>query len=634
MASPDGGWYDETPPRVVSTSPEDKGVNVRAKKISINFNEFIKIEDAQSKVIVSPPQLEQAEIIAAGKKIIVELHDSLKENTTYTVDFSDAISDNNEGNPMGHYTYSFSTGDHIDTLEVSGYCLNAENLEPMKGVLVGLYPSDVADSTFHKEPMMRVSRSNAAGQFTIKGVAPGQYRAFALEDADGDYVFGQKSEAVAFSKRIIEPTSKPDTRQDTIWRDTLHIDNILSVGYTHFLPDDVTMLCFKEPQTFRSLLKTERSDPHKLGLYFTCGSDTLPKLKGLNFEGTEKFYVEASEKNDTVTYWIADSTLINQDTLLIELTYLMTDTLELLVEQTDTIEFVPKEGYEKRLKDQQKALEEWLKSQEKKKKKGEQFDSIMPVKPLEYKMSVSSSMDPDQHFYLEMPEPLAVCDTAAIHLYQKIDSMWYNCPHQLKQISVRRYELVAGWKPDMELSLEMDSAAFRTIYGVTSAAKKTGIKVRSEDDYSTLTVEMSNTNDPDTGGKASDIMVMLVNASDAIVKTVRSDASGVARFRYVRPGKYYLRAFFDLNHNGVWDTGCYDEGLQAEPVFYFNEEVECKQKWDVTRRWNLTALPRFKQKPEKLIKQKPEAAKKQRNLNLERAKKLGKEYLKEKGVGI
>ncbi len=634
MASPDGGWYDETPPRVVSATPEDKGVNVKAKKISINFNEFIKIEDAQSKVIVSPPQLEQAEIRAAGKKIIVELHDSLKENTTYTVDFSDAISDNNEGNPMGHYTYSFSTGDHIDTLEVSGYCLNAENLEPMKGVLVGLYPSDVADSTFHKEPMIRVSRSNAAGMFTIKGVAPGSYRAFALEDADGDYVFGQKSEAVAFSKRIIEPTSKPDTRQDTIWRDTLHIDNILNVGYTHFLPDDVTMLCFKEPQTFRSLLKTERSEPNKLGLFFTYGSDSLPKLKGLNFEGTEKFFVEASEKNDTLTYWIADSTLINQDTLQIALTYLMTDTLEQLVEQTDTIEFIPKVGYEKRLKDQQKAQEEWLKAQEKKKKKGEKYDSIMPVKPLQYKMSVSGSMDPDQRFYFEMPEPLAICDTAAIHLYQKIDSTWYNCPHQLKQLTVRRYELVADWKPEMELSLEIDSAAFQTVYGLTSASSKTGIKVKSEKDYSTLTVEMSNTDDADTGGKASDIMVVLVNASDAIYKTTRSGADGVARFRYVRPGQYYIRAFFDLNHNGIWDTGCYDEGRQAEPVYYFNEEVECKQKWDVTRKWNLTAMPRFKQKPEKLIKQKPETAKKQRNLNLERAKKLGREYLKEKGVGL
>ena len=191
MGSPDGGWYDDTPPRVVSSSPADKGVDVRTRKVSINFNEFIKIEDAQNKVIVSPPQLEQAEIKASGKRIIVELKDSLKDNTTYTIDFSDAITDNNEGNPMGSYTFSFSTGDHIDTLEVSGYCLNAENLEPIKGMLVGLYLADsllTADSLnlqlFHTTPMMRVSRTNGSGKFTIKGVAPGAYCVFALNDAD------------------------------------------------------------------------------------------------------------------------------------------------------------------------------------------------------------------------------------------------------------------------------------------------------------------------------------------------------------------------------------------------------------------------------------------------------------------
>ena len=128
MGNPDGGWYDETPPQVIGAEPEDKGINVNSRKIKILFNEFIKIENATDNVIVSPPQLEQPEIKAAGKRILIELKDSLKSNTTYTIDFSDAISDNNEGNPLGNFTYSFSTGDRIDTLEVSGNVLEAENL--------------------------------------------------------------------------------------------------------------------------------------------------------------------------------------------------------------------------------------------------------------------------------------------------------------------------------------------------------------------------------------------------------------------------------------------------------------------------------------------------------------------------
>ena len=631
MGSPDGGWYDENPPKVVSSTPEDKGTNVRAKKITINFDEFIKIENAQEKVIVSPPQIEQAEIKAAGKRIIVELKDSLKDNTTYTVDFSDAIVDNNESNPMGNYTFSFSTGDQIDTLEVSGYCLNAENLEPIKGISVGLYPYDAPDSIFRKEPMIRISRTNSSGKFTIKGVAPGAYRAFALQDADGDFVLSQKSEQLGFSRDKIEPSCKPDTRPDTIWRDSLHILDIKRIGYTHFLPDDVTLLCFQEPNTDRSFLKIERNEPNKLGIFFTYGCDSLPKLRGLNFDSTDSFVLEASEKKDTLLYWIADTTLINLDTLDIEMTYLATDTLGQLVEKVDTIAGYAKVSYEKRMKEKQKELEQWQKEQEKKKKSGEAYDSIIPPKMLQVDISANGNIEPKQRIFIEVPEPLARLNEDGIHLYQEIDSAWYNCPHELQQISTRKYEIKVDTQPKMTLSLEIDSAAFESIYGLCSDKKKVGIKVKGEEDFSTLDVELSGI---PKNADPTKVCVMLIDGSDKIAKQMKADAAGKVKFNYVKPGKYYLRAFIDMNDNDIWDTGCYDEDRQPEEVFYFNEEVECKQKWDVKRQWNLTAKPRYKQKPEAIIKQKPEVAKKQKSLNLERAKKLGKEYMKEKGVNL
>ena len=177
MGSPDGGWYDDTPPYVVSSTPEDGATFVETRRIVINFNEYIKLQDAQSKVIISPPQLEIPEIKEGGKRIIVELKDSLKQNTTYTIDFGDAISDNTEGNPMGNYAFTFSTGSRIDTLQVSGYVLSAENLEPVKDVLVGLY-DDPSDTVFTSKPMTRISRTDSRGHFCIKGVAPGTYRAY------------------------------------------------------------------------------------------------------------------------------------------------------------------------------------------------------------------------------------------------------------------------------------------------------------------------------------------------------------------------------------------------------------------------------------------------------------------------
>lgn len=229
-----------------------------------------RLEDATSKVTVSPPQLEMPEINASGKKIVVELQDSLKENTTYTIDFSDAISDNNEGNPLGNYTYSFSTGDQIDTLEVSGYVLDASNLEPVKGIKVGLY-NDLADSAFKTKPMLRVSQTDSRGHFVIKGVAPGTYRAYALKDVDGDFRFTQKGEMIGFNHDTFVPSFKPDVRTDTIWRDSLHIDALKQIPYTHFLPDDITLLAFTQLQTDRFLLKTERKDAEKFSMFFSYG---------------------------------------------------------------------------------------------------------------------------------------------------------------------------------------------------------------------------------------------------------------------------------------------------------------------------------------------------------------------------
>ena len=386
MGQPDGGWFDDTPPRVVSTNPIEKGTKVKSKKVTITFDEFIKLEDASNKVVVSPPQIEPADIKSSGKNIIVELKDSLKENTTYTIDFSDAISDNNEGNPMGNYTYSFSTGERIDTFEVSGNVLDASNLEPVKGILVGLY-DDLSDTVFARKPFIRVSRTDSRGRFVIKGIAPGTYRAYALQDADGDYIYSQKSEMIAFNHETFEPYAKPDVRQDTVWRDTLRIDSIMRVDYTHFYPDNIVLRAFTVKQTDRYLVKSDRNEPDRLNFFFSNGNDSLPEIKGLNFNSDSAFVVESTLKKDTVTYWIKDTTLINRDSLMIEAKYLMTDSTGTLVMQTDTLEMIPKMSYEKRMKQKMKDIEKWQKEQDKKKKRGEAYDSIMAQKPLELQIT-------------------------------------------------------------------------------------------------------------------------------------------------------------------------------------------------------------------------------------------------------
>ena len=619
MGQPDGGWFDETPPKVIGASPADGAVNVNQKKINIYFDEFIKLDNPSEKVVVSPPQLEQPEIKGAGRRIQISLVDSLKANTTYTIDFSDAISDNNEGNPMGNYTYSFSTGAAIDTMEVSGHVLESENLEPVKGILVGLY-ADHADSAFRTKPMLRVSRTDSRGRFVIKGVAPGSYRIYALQDQDGDYKFSQKSEKIAFSHDIIVPSCKPDVRQDTTWVDSLHIKSIDQVDYIHFLPDNIVLRAFTEPLTDRFFLKAERQKANSFTLFFSYGDSILPQIKGLNFDAENAFLVEASEKKDTITYWLKDTALVNQDTLLMDITYRMTDSTGVLVNKTDSAqEILSKEPYAKRMKNMEKELAAWTKKQEKKKKKGEPYDSVMEVKPLDVQLSVSSQFDPDQNVIFSFPTPLAKVDTAAIHLYAKHDTLWYRAPMEFLPLENRKYELRGEWRPDIEYSLEVDSAAFEDIYGLASKPIKQGFKVNSLDTYGTLLVNITSLHD-------LPLIVQLLDAQDKVVKETKT-VNGVAEFYYLKPQKYYMRLIVDRNNNGKWDTGNYDSDQQAEEVYYYPETIECKAKWDLTESWDPLARELSLQKPGAITKQKPDKEKKVKNQNVQRAAKLGIQYV-------
>lgn len=630
MGRPDGGWYDETPPHVIASTPADRSTDVSAKRVNIYFDEFIKLENASEKVVVSPPQLEQAEIKATGKKISVLLKDSLKPNTTYTIDFSDAIKDNNEDNPMGNYTYSFSTGNHIDTLEVAGTVLAAQNLEPVKGILVGLY-AEFADSCFQKQPMLRVARADSRGHFVIKGVAPGAYRIYALNDQDGDYRFSQKSEQIAFSHDTIRPAFCDAMRQDTLWLDSLHIKDIKRTGYTRFTPDDLVLRAFEHVQTDRFFLKAERQQPNSFSLFFSYGSDRLPELTPLNFDATDQLLIEPSARRDTITYWLRDTTLVNQDTLNVAMTYLMTDTLGNLVPQTDTLQILSKQPYEKRLKEAQKSYEEWKKKEEKKRKRGEPYDSIMPPKELNFKLQLDSKLDPDRNIRFEFDTPLASADTSKIHLYAKHDTLWYEAPLRFEpiktkmwgdsiatEVSKRIYTLRAEWRPDIEYSLEIDSLAFTDIYGVASAKLKKGFKVGSLDDYSSLVLNIQQL-------KGKNICVELLSREDKAVKSVQT-TNGYATFYYIKPGTYYARLFVDTNNNGVWDTGDYNTGLQPEEVFYYPYNIECKAKWDMNLNWDITAKPLDQQKPNEIKKQKGEQQRKIQQRNIERARKLGVAY--------
>ena len=243
IGQPDGGPYDEEPPVLVKATPELNATGVTGNDIELLFDENVKLQNAFEKVVISPPQSQMPVIKSNGKRVTVELIDTLVPNITYSIDFGDAIVDNNEGNPYENFTYVFSTGDAVDTLAISGVVLNAEDLEPIKGAVVGLH-SSLDDSAFTSKPFERVSRTDSRGRFSIKGIASGTYRVYALTDANQNNYFDQKSEKVAFMDATVSPFASEAMRADTVWRDSTTIDTIRQVRYTRFQPDDLVLRAF------------------------------------------------------------------------------------------------------------------------------------------------------------------------------------------------------------------------------------------------------------------------------------------------------------------------------------------------------------------------------------------------------
>ena len=616
IGNPDGGPYDEEPPVLLESEPAINATNVTKGKVVLSFNENVKLNNAFEKVVVSPPQSQMPEIKHNGKHVTVELYDTLVPNTTYSIDFGDAIVDNNEGNPYENFAYVFSTGDVVDTLAVSGTVLNAEDLEPIKGMVVGLH-SVHADTAFTTKPFERVARTDSRGRFTIKGIAPGSYRIYALADANQNNYFDQKSEKIAFMKAAVSPFATEAVRPDTVWRDSITIDTIHSVKYTRFQPDDIVLRAFNEEMKVQYLVKSPRDTHNKFVLYFASPNAELPRLKGISHNIDNAYIIEASEKMDTLVYWLKDSLLYSSDTITLSVTYSSFDDTGAPAGRCDTISLVPKKKWEKIVEAEAKLFEEAKKKFLKIESRREGYDEnnppeyIPPVKVLPFRFTGSAAMDINADCRLMFDEPLLSADTAAIHLSVMVDSLWVPMDFVFRQSegNIRNYNIFAEWRPEQSYRIEVDSAAFKGIYGGVSEKFSRDIKFRSLNDYAVLYLRV-----PGIGDKA---IVQLMTKDEKVVMQEHTKG-GLCSFYFIKPGTYYLRLIVDENGNGKWDTGDFLKGVQPEKVYYYHHELDLRAMFEYSQDdWNINA-PLDEQKPLDITKQKPDKERKKMNRNATR----------------
>ena len=600
MASPTGGEVDLDPPKVVRSSPGFNAINVAKGEVTIEFDENVTIKNPSENVIITPPQKAFPIIQTVNRKITVKLKDTLMVNKTYNIDFTDAIVDNNEENPLENFSYSFSTGDVVDSLAVSGKVLSAYNLEPIKGIYVGLH-SNLSDTAFTKIRFERISRTNEGGFFTIRGIAPGKYKIYALDDANRDYMYIDPTRAIAFMDAIIEPTSEGATRNDTVYALKKKnepadapkiIDTVKTVKYTRFLPDNIVLRSFKSSFQRKFLQSNERKG-NQLFIYFGAPT-TMPKVEPFNFDKDKDWAIlEKYPKNDTLIYWIKDKTINAMDTIALQVTYLKTDSLNQDVPVTDTLKFVDR----MRRKD---AKEEEKKQKEEKKKLKE--GEVPAITFLDIKQNLTSSWDTYKNIELEFAEPIQDSLKSKIILQQMQDSVYTDIPFELVTDSVnpRKFSIKHRWKYGTEYRVNIDSASIHSIYGLWNNKLDQKLKVKNEDEYGQQAIWVE-------GLDSIHSFIELLDKSDKPIRKARV-IDNVAVFRDVTPGTYYARIILDANNNGVWDTGDFNKDLQPEMVCYLPKSLEVKANFEHEENsppWRIDISTLAGQKPLDITKQKP-----------------------------
>lgn len=590
IGNPSGGPIDKTPPIFMRSNPTPNAANVKDRKIEIFFDEIVSLKDPSTKIIVSPAQTEMPRMSALGRKVTVELVDSLLPNTTYTIDFSNSIQDNNEGNAIDNFAFAFSTGSVIDSMRVSGYVLDSRTLEPMQSVVVGLQ-SNLADSAFHKEKLQRVALTNDRGQFTIRNVSPGSYHIFALKDLDRDYKFGNPTEDIAFLDSIIVPSIGSREAADTVYNDLNEIDTIMRATRPAYFPNDILLSMFNEDRKSQYLANNLRVDSTRISLTFAAASDTLPSLSivGRNDVPDQWYTLERSQTNDTLTYWIRPPHLVSADTLMVATTYLRTDTASNLSWGTDTLKFT------------------FQRQKAKKKKKNEETDSLEQIRFMELHPLANGTQEVYAPLLLQTGTPIERYSREAFHLQRKLQNDTTFYPAEIKSIALRdstlsRRDLMlkVDWEPGAAYTLAVDSLAMTDIYGLQTKPLKVDFNVRKMEEYGNIVFNIPAVRDS--------AIVELLDGTDKVVLHTQVKKHR-AELLNLQPGKYYARLFIDRNGNGKYDTGNYDLHLQPEETVYFPGAINLKKNWDVEQTWDIYATPIDKQKPEAIKKNKPERKK-------------------------
>ena len=556
--TPEGGPKDITPPKLAECDPPLLTTHFHKKDIRITFNEYIQLKDQNNQINISPPKLPHTDVRLRGKSIIIKLADTLKPNTTYSINFGDAISDLTENNVLNDFTYTFSTGSYIDSLSLSGKIINAFDQVPQKDVVAMLYVNEndtlpLDSLPLHIKPYY-LAKTKENGEFTFRNLRDVPFLLFALKDMNGDYIFNLPNEKVAFCDSLVKgsyvkPPPPEILKKDSVAKGDTLIPKKDTASIKKQTAPAYIILLFEESDSLQKILKADMVNENQIGIFYRFPT-VNPEFIPLNFADISGWMVpEFNATRDSVYLWLKNS---GKDSLMLR-----------LVDNDKTLDTA-------RIN---------LTKKNPKKRKGDKDAAIV------IKLRLSTNM-PDARLNQFKRDPVIISsyplsgqDLSRILLVDGKDTVK---PKLAFADSIKRKLRVSyKWKEDRPYRLIIPDSIFHSINGRSNDSLVVSFKTYSVRDFGSIQMTLS-IKDP-----SGNYLIQLMDEKENVLEQKIISASGKLKFDYLFPGKYRIKVIFDHNRNGRWDTGKFSKKLQPEKVQYYQKIIEVRANWDIDESWEL-----------------------------------------------
>jgi hypothetical protein len=526
--APTGGIQDTTPPVVIITEPQSETTQFEGKTISFKFDEFFTLKTPNQTIYLNPLSDKELKHKIKGKRLIIQLPDSLPANQTYSLVLDNAVADFNEGNLLPMLKYVFSTGSSIDSLSISGRVIDASGGDPKEGVIVYLLPIE-ADSALLKKQFSYISTTTSGGQFIFKNLPHGTFEMYALYEKDHNHVFNGSEEMVGFYQKTV--TSQVVKINDTISINTLSLDEPLYI--------------FQEQDTTLRIVKTGRL---RKGLQYSAFSIPVAdaQVKLISEEGikvSDTIFTTINKNRDTLYIWLPGQ---KADIATVEISAngQIMDTISLSLKPIG-------------------------------RSVGPDAFSKPSIKP--------HIFDNNRfHYYdtltIVSTNPIASINTDSLLIIFGEDTIDYTI--QLNKENPLQFDVVFQHSPDSEYELTFMSGCITDYFGMKNDSSAMKVKTTDSSYYGTIALELQNY----AGGCF--IVELINNRSPETYKFKYEAYTDTIRYEGLIPGEYSIKLIADENCNGKWDSGRFLLRLAAEKVYKLPGRSIVKSSWETELIWS------------------------------------------------